>query len=363
MARSICSDPNHLTAEKLRRWFAGQTQWRIETRRGYRNSAVSFFGWAHKAGHLTTNPATDLPPVKPDRPVPRPAPDRVWRQALQAAGPRVALMMRLAAEAGLRRAEVAQVHTRDLREGFDGPQLLVHGKGNRERVIPITDDLADLIALGAPGHTPEMAAYGVEGWLFPGDEDGHLSPRWVGKLVAAAMPAGYTMHTLRHRFATRAYRGTRNLRAVQTLLGHANVAVTERYTAVDDSEVRAAMQAAKTDEGISRLGMMGAAMAIVLALTGFSPPVARAITDWFTPDEQLVLAVLEADPEFEYRDRTPRELIYYARHACQIDQTEGDEAALAYLVGNPRLLRPSRYWGTISETMCPSGSSEGRYQT
>ena len=46
------------------------------------------------------------------------------------------------------------------------------------------------------------------------------------------------------RSASRAYRGTRNLRAVQVLLGHESIATTERYTAVDDSEMRAAMEAA-----------------------------------------------------------------------------------------------------------------------
>lgn len=68
--------------------------------------------------------------------------------------------------------------------------------------------------------------------------------RTVGRLVAAALPDRWTMHTLRHRFATRAYRGTRNLRAVQTLLGHASIATTERFTAVDDDEIRAAAMAA-----------------------------------------------------------------------------------------------------------------------
>jgi integrase len=151
------------------------------------------------------------------------------------------LMLRLAAEAGLRRAEVARVHTNDLTQGFDGPLLLVHGKGDRQRVVPITDDLGELVDAGPAGHTPGLPGHG---WLFPGDDDGHLSPRYVGKLVAAALPDQWTMHSLRHRFATRAYRGTRNLRAVQTLLGHASVATTERYTAVDDDECRAAMMAA-----------------------------------------------------------------------------------------------------------------------
>lgn len=147
----------------------------------------------------------------------------------------------LATEAGLRRAEVAQVHHRDLTRGPFGAELLVHGKGSKLRVVPISDDLAAAIAKGvSQTHTLP----GADGWLFPGEDDGHLSPRYVGDLVGDMLPAGWTMHKLRHRFATRAYRGSRNLRAVQTLLGHLSVATTERYTAVDDDEVRAAMMAA-----------------------------------------------------------------------------------------------------------------------
>jgi integrase/recombinase XerC len=58
------------------------------------------------------------------------------------------------------------------------------------------------------------------------------------------LPEPWTMHTLRHRFASRAFRGSRNLRAVQVLMGHSSIATTERYLAVDDDEVRAAMLAA-----------------------------------------------------------------------------------------------------------------------
>ena len=69
----------------------------------------------------------------------------------------------------------------------------------------------------------------------------------MSTVISRLMPPGFTMHTLRHRFATRAYRGSRNLRPVQVLLGHASIATTERYTAVDDDEIRAAMMSAETE--------------------------------------------------------------------------------------------------------------------
>jgi integrase/recombinase XerC len=63
--------------------------------------------------------------------------------------------------------------------------------------------------------------------------------------VRQVLPEPWTMHTLRHRFYSRAYRGSRNLRAVQVLMGHSSLATTERYLAVDDDEVRAAMMSAQ----------------------------------------------------------------------------------------------------------------------
>ena len=91
--------------------------------------------------------------------------------------------------------------------------------------------------MNAPEHTPGMPA---PGWLFPNGFGGHLTADHVGKLVARALPGNASMHMLRHRFATRAYHGSHNLRAVQTLLGHESILTTERYTAVDDNEIRAA---------------------------------------------------------------------------------------------------------------------------
>lgn len=241
MSRELDCSPEVVTATRLISWFGQQTQWKTETRRGYRNTLRSFYLWAYHVGRLQEDLSNALPKVRATKPSARPAPDIVWHTAIVSADARVRLMLRLAAEAGLRRAEVAQVRTDDLTDGLGGALLLVRGKGNKKRTIPITDELAAEIAKGPAGHT---LAAPVCGWLFPGDEDGHLSPRWVGKLCSKALPGIWTLHTLRHRFSAKVYRGSRNLRALQVLLGHESVATTEIYTPVDDDEVRAAMKSA-----------------------------------------------------------------------------------------------------------------------
>ena len=237
LAKSLNIEPGRLTEADLIHWFAIH-DWKPETRRSYRSAVQGFFSWAATQGHLDTNPAAGIPQIKVPAAAPRPAAEIVYREALMRADPRTALMLRLAAEAGLRRAEVAQVHTRDLRGDTGRRQLLVHGKGGKQRLVPITDELAALIAAGPAGHTLGCPS---AGWLFPSDRGGHITPPTVGEMCSRALGPTTTMHQLRHRFASKAYRGTRNLRAVQELLGHANVAITERYTAVDDDERRAAM--------------------------------------------------------------------------------------------------------------------------
>ena len=150
LAKSLNLAPDRITGDDLINWL-GIHEWKVETRRSYNAALRGFFSWAAKVGHITNDPATQLPHVKPGKSVPRPAPDHVLATAVQAADKRVGLMLRIAAEAGLRRIEVARVHTRDLRDSPSGPQLLVHGKGNRERVIPISEGLAAAIVAGAAG--------------------------------------------------------------------------------------------------------------------------------------------------------------------------------------------------------------------
>jgi integrase len=172
------------------------------------------------------DPSAALPPVRPAEPSPRPAPEVVYRAALAAADGRLRLMLRLAAELGMRRGEVARARADDLERDLFGWTLRVHGKGGKVRTVPLEPGLAAAVRERGPG------------FLFPGNDHGHLSPHYVGRLVSRAMPDGWSMHKLRHRFGTLAFSVDRDLITVQQLMGHASVETTRRYVKVPADSLR-----------------------------------------------------------------------------------------------------------------------------
>lgn len=208
--------------------YAGVQDWAKETRRSRRTTFLAFWRWGVATERCASVIADALPMVKATAPRPRPAPDAAYRTALLRAPARETLMLRLAAEMGLRRSEVAQVHTRDLLDDLVGWSLVVHGKGDKERVVPVPGTLARAIQDSEPGY------------LFPGAwGPGHLSPAYVGKRIRDLLPDQWTMHTLRHRFGTRAYALKSDLLLVQELLGRASPSTTRRYVELDRRRMRA----------------------------------------------------------------------------------------------------------------------------
>lgn len=217
LARAHPAGPDAFTTTAWEAW-SGSHQWSTESRRSFTASVRSFFTWYNQ-----TDPTASIGPIRPAEPAPRPIPDELLHQALAAAHGRTRLVLRLAAEAGLRRAEIAQLRGTDARIG-QPCTITVTGKGRKVRTVPISRSLARQVARAG------------DRWLFPGPH-GHISPRHVGVIARRALPTGWTLHTLRHWYATTTYRGSRNLMAVQRLLGHSSPATTQRYVAIDLDEL------------------------------------------------------------------------------------------------------------------------------
>lgn len=225
------SGPEDVTTEQIVQAFARQ-QWKPETRKAYRNTISSFFRWLHKSGRRSDDPSLDVPRVKKPHAHPRPCPDRYIAAAMEKATSSEKLMIRLGAECGLRRGEIALVHSDDVVADSAGRSLIVRGKGDKQRIVPLPDDLAGIIM-------------DARGYLFPGRFGGHVEESYVGDHISHLLPRGYAAHTLRHRFATTAYAATHDLFVVAELLGHESVETTEHYVAMPDGRLREAAAAVR----------------------------------------------------------------------------------------------------------------------
>lgn len=132
----------------------------------------------------------------------------------------------------------------------DPRMILVRGKGDKERMVPLsTPARAALAAWLAHRDKSEEAARqagrAASRFLFPGEgREGHLTRQYFHGLVkdvavlAGLSPARVTPHVLRHAFATHLLANGADLRVIQTLLGHADVATTEIYTHVLDDHLK-----------------------------------------------------------------------------------------------------------------------------
>lgn len=132
----------------------------------------------------------------------------------------------------------------------DPRMILVRGKGDKERMVPLSAPAraalaAWLVHRDAEDEAGRKAGRAVSRFLFPGDgREGHLTRQYFHSLVkdvavlAGLSPARVTPHVLRHAFATHLLAHGADLRVIQTLLGHADVATTEIYTHVLDDHLK-----------------------------------------------------------------------------------------------------------------------------
>ncbi len=148
---------------------------------------------------------------------------------------RDAAVMALLYGSGLRISEALGLKRREVPRPGEGDVLIVTGKGNKTRMVPVLQNVLQLIdeyAALCPFPLP------AEGPMFVGAKGGPLSPRIIQLAMerlrgALGLPDSATPHALRHSFATHLLSRGGDLRAIQELLGHASLSTTQVYTGID----------------------------------------------------------------------------------------------------------------------------------
>lgn len=199
-----------------------------------------FYGFLLDDGLRRDDPSSALPRPRLQRPLPRVL-DSGEVEAMftvveerAASGEPLALrnlaLLELLYGSGLRATELVSLPRRAVRP--DQPFLMLRGKGGKERLVPVSARAATAVQNWLPHVAGESA------WLFPGGKS-HLSRVRLFQLVrgmaalAGIAPDRVSPHVLRHAFATHLLAGGADLRVLQSLLGHADIATTQIYTHVD----------------------------------------------------------------------------------------------------------------------------------
>ena len=241
----------------LRGWLGSQAERGLAratlARRGA--AARAFLRWAYHSGLTATDPSARLASPRTPRTLPTVLStdaaarllDTARDDAVAAQGDERPSALRAWAAAellygsGIRVGELVAIdlHDVDLRERL----VRVLGKGGKERVVPFGVPAARAVSAWLDEGRPELAHAGTGAALLVGDRGGRWGQRQaretVHHLAARAGVEDVAPHALRHSAATHLLQGGSDLRSVQEVLGHANLATTQRYTHVDADRLRA----------------------------------------------------------------------------------------------------------------------------
>jgi len=248
VARSGVTSPADVNRTLVRRYVAYLST-REFARRSIARKAASirrYFVWAVGEGMVASDPTIGLHVAGGSGRLPRvldgrelgqlldgPAPDDepVWRKRRDDA------VLEILYGSGLRVSELCGLELQQVR--LDEQALIVWGKGAKERRVPLGRPAADALAAWL-AIRPDVVRSDAGPIVFANERGKPLTPRDVRRILDRRAPAPTHPHALRHTFATHLLDGGADLRSVQELLGHSDVATTQRYTHVSRERLKAA---------------------------------------------------------------------------------------------------------------------------
>ena len=245
-------DLSQAAAEDIEAYFAalGARGLSAATAARRRSAVRQFYRFVLGEGWRSDDPSRRVDAPKKGRTLPKVLSREEMDRLIAAAGAReaargvrLACMVELAYASGLRISELTGLTLAALAR--DPAYLIVKGKGGKERLAPLNDAARSAVKAYLQVRAAFLPNGKASAWLFPSrGKTGRLTPRRFAQLLdeaAAAAgidPARVSPHVLRHAFATHLLEGGADLRVVQTLLGHADIATTQIYTHVAGDRLR-----------------------------------------------------------------------------------------------------------------------------
>ncbi|MBM4170546.1 MAG: site-specific tyrosine recombinase XerD [Ignavibacteria bacterium] len=214
----------------------------------YMSSIKSFFGYLEDNSYIEKNPTEKLASVKKSRKLPSVLSFIEIEQILNQPdtediiGLRDKAILELLYSSGLRVSELINLKINDL--FFTDEVIRVLGKGSKERIVPIGSSASkwvqDYLFKTRPSLENKIRS---QNFVFLNKRGKKLSRMWIWKIVelyskAAGIEKEIHPHTFRHSFATHLLEGGADLRAVQEMLGHADISTTQIYTHIDREYVK-----------------------------------------------------------------------------------------------------------------------------
>ncbi len=207
-----------------------------------------FFRFLVAEGARSDEPTRHMETPRPWRSLPRCLSEKeveVLLAAVDVATPRGlrdAALLELLYATGLRVSELLGLRLQDV--NLEGGFILVRGKGEKERLVPLGDRAADAVRLFLARGRPQLVGDVASELLVPGRRPARPLTRqayWKNLRLMAAragITRSFSPHTLRHSFATHLLEHGADLRTVQSLLGHADISTTQIYTHVSRERLR-----------------------------------------------------------------------------------------------------------------------------
>lgn len=253
--RAELPGPSKVTRTTLRR-YVGSLATRSYARRTISRKASAlrrYFGWLTRTGLLTSDPSAGLSAPGGSGRLPRVLRDDELTAVLDdppgttandtpAIRSRDDAVLELLYGSGLRVSELCGLRPEDL--DIARRRVTVWGKGSKQRVVPLSEPACDALRQWLDhGRRIIATADSPADAVFLNQKGRRLGPRDVGRLLDRRAPSPTHPHALRHTFATHLLDGGADLRAVQELLGHADLSTTQHYTHVSKQRLRSVLDA------------------------------------------------------------------------------------------------------------------------